>query len=306
MIAHACLSPEFHLVAGGDELCTEDRLSVKMEEFCDPSTPLPYLDYDDAGTNSTTSSPNVSPPEFIREFPPSPGRPSYNVKAESHSPTTILAFPSASLYESPRGGDSPVNDHGYLTSPLSTGAPTYPFSTAVLQSSTKHAPPNSLNSMNRGFDSAPLLAPSYPLNLRAVTPGFGANRVTSVCLMADGMTPLTVKVDALAPPSPFPGVRTPIALLSITLSISSINDATSPSSLHGFSGNICLANVWNSSARCITRTFNNGTCVAEESGALQVSSIDVGTVITALPPSSLDSCRWLDPGEQRPIPTVLA
>jgi hypothetical protein len=117
------------------------------------------------------------------------------------------------------------------------------------------------------------------------------NRVTAAFLSADGMSPFSINLNALAHPSA--QVQPPFTL-RIRLCVPTMNDARTPSTLHGFLGGIALDHVWSASCRCITTVYENNFCVSEETGFLNISHINMGTVNASLPESPLSRCRWLD------------
>jgi hypothetical protein len=127
------------------------------------------------------------------------------------------------------------------------------------------------------------------------------NRTTGLTLLADGMTAFTINLDKLAPPAPLPA-RTPPLTLRLRLAIPPVDDTRAPANLHGFFGNVRLANVWSGQAKVLTRVYDAaGRCFSEEAESLQVNSVDLGTVIAALPESTLSRARWLDPTVQSTI-----
>lgn len=243
---------------------------------------------DDLETISPVASPYLSRPVLNSSASPmqKPGSSSLYY-TESYSPTTHLAFPSASLIDSP---SSPVGrDLGFPSSPpVYGGALALPSPAAVQH----HKPP-----LFRSADY-PMPAPlpmMYTSNTSLQYQQHNApNRVTGVCLMADGMNPL--KMDAFLPSaSRSSSPKSASVMLKIKLSIAPLEDLRSPSTLHGFVGNVCLARVWTLSAKCITRVYEGTQCVSAETSPLDVSSIEVGTVIAPLPESHLSRCRWFKP-----------
>lgn len=140
--------------------------------------------------------------------------------------------------------------------------------------------------------------------------GYPQNRVTTLYLYAEGMTPFSVNVDALGQQSSSSGSGTnssnsprPASAygLRIKLSVPMVNDPRSPPLLHGFTASVAIAtNMWSGNAKCVTKVLNgaSNTCFLEESDALQVSYIGNGGAVHAmLPESNLSRCRWLDPSK---------
>jgi hypothetical protein len=244
---------------------------------------IPF-DWDDPDLPSSNSvSPNFSPADSQSEFPPTPEhRPNLfpsDFSSKPHVMPLDLSYPAPGMSSpsiSPQGAYihqlPSLNDH----SPFSV-QPKYP-------SSPVH-PPNS-----------PYQAPRNPAVNRhsSVTPThyrYSRNKVTSVFLQADGMTPFSVKVDALAHPSQ--QVQPPF-MLKIRLCVPTVNEMRAPQTLHGFHASISLENVWSATSRCVTKVFANNALLTEEAGFLNVTHINVGTVNAALPDSALNRCRWLD------------
>ncbi|KAJ7343521.1 hypothetical protein DFH08DRAFT_229586 [Mycena albidolilacea] len=249
--------PEYHLVAGGEELCQDP---IKLEAHDSPR--LLTIDDHDVDLDDF-SSPDHSPPELLQQaLPPAPGL--------SYSPSSPLSTLSSDI-------DSPPHNFSNLAGPYS------------------YAP-----------NQKAYVAPGYPAFAYAQTPNPPApvrypNRSISLTLLAEGMTPFNVNVDKLAPPVP-PPARTPAQTLRIRLSIPPVDDTRAPSNLHGFFGNVRLAALWSSQAKVWTRVYDaTGRCFSNEVESLQASSVDLGTVVAALPESALSRARWLDPTAQTMI-----
>lgn len=265
-------------MAGGEELFLEAGLlgSVKTEDQHE-LTLIP-LEFDDNDTASSQSSPNFS--DFTSEFPSSPSGASQLYVFDSYSPDVSVA----SLTSSPEQPISPVLSSSSsqrsqydATLPSEQAGPsrhhpspfTKPGPMGVWQN--MQTPPSMSVSSSRGFD----------------------NRVTRLELLADGMAPFSVRVDALVPRAQSPG-PVPALSLKVKLSLASISDIRSPPTLHGFAGTVCFSNVWATYGKCATKVYASGVCISEELEAIQVNSVDVGVVNAMLPDSSLTRCRWLD------------
>jgi hypothetical protein len=307
--------PEFHLVAGGDELYPENEspvtVPVKLEEHYDTASLIPF-DWEDPDLPSSNSvSPNFSPADSQSEFPPTPEhRPNLypsdfgSVNPKLQSLPLDLAYPAPTINSpsiSPHGDyiqqlppfhdaasfGLPYSQAGKYASPSaqSTNVPATPFSVAPNRSSRAAAP-----------DSNPQQSQAVVNRHMSATPThyrYARNKVTSVHLQADGMTPFSVKVDALANPAQ---PMQPPFTLRIRLCMPTTQDMRAPQSLNGFLAGVSLENVWSVTARCITKVYGNNVCIAEESGYLNVTNINVGTVNAALPDSPLSRCRWIDSG----------
>ncbi|KAJ7807647.1 hypothetical protein B0H13DRAFT_1669116 [Mycena leptocephala] len=244
--------PEYHLVAGGEELF-QDAVKVETQEL--PTGLMTIEDlYDEKG-----SSPSNSPPEFLAEFPPSPP------PGLSYSPSS----PMSSIPEI----ESPPRIFSHLASPYS-----YPPN----QNASPGVYPTT-------FVPPPIAPVRYP------------NRTIGLTLLADGMTAFTINLDKLAPPAPLPA-RTPPLALRLRLAIPPVDDSHAPANLHGFFGNVRLANVWSGQAKVFTRVYDAaGRCFFEEAESLQLNSVELGIVVAAFPNSTLSRARWLDPTVQSTI-----
>ena len=284
-------STEFHLVAGGDELYPENEspaaTNVKLEE----SNSLIPFDWEDPDLPPSNSvSPNFSPADSQSEFPPTP----------EHRPNLYpsdfgVVHPKAPLdlsYAAPGMASPSISPNGeFMQLPPFTD-PHSPF--AVSPSPSKYAMPATQVQMSYPPRRPEHTQPSVNRHLSA-TPTHhrrSRNKVTAILLQADGMTPFSVKVDALSQPAQ--QVQPPFTL-RVRLCVPTMNDARAPATLHGFHGFISLESVWSSTGRCISRVYQNGHCISSEEGALNVTHINVGTVNATLPESPLSRCRWLDP-----------
>ncbi|KAJ7109341.1 hypothetical protein C8R44DRAFT_635071 [Mycena epipterygia] len=238
--------PEYHLVAGGEELFQDPvQDAVKVEDH--PS--LLTIDADDDSEHSN------SPPEFYSEFPPSPGETSPMFPGLTYSPSS----PLSSVPEI----ESPPNVFATLSA-------AYPY------------PAPHQKAYPATFPPAPVSPVRYP------------NRTTSLTLLADGMTAFTVNLDKLAPAASLPA-RTPPLTLRLRLTIPPVDDTRAPANLHGFFASIRLAGVWAAQAKVCTRVYGSaGQCISNEVEPLQASSVELGTVVAALPESALSRARWCD------------
>ncbi|KAF5365603.1 hypothetical protein D9758_003309 [Tetrapyrgos nigripes] len=154
------------------------------------------------------------------------------------------------------------------------------FSVSDITSSSTHSSPE--------YNAVHLTPEEYQQPFRQLN---STNFVTAFSLFADGMEPFTVRIDAL----PLPPIYTMPVVLKIRLCVPSVNDIFCPATLHGFSANLSLAALWNSSAKCTTKVFHQGVRASTETGALDVTSIELGSPHVVIPSSSLDRCRWIDP-----------
>jgi hypothetical protein len=299
--------PEFHLVAGGEELFLETGLlaPVKMEEQCDPNA-LISLEGDDSD-NGSAGSPSESTSGFSGDYrygnPPSPSQPLSPI-FENYSPTGSLANFSAEP-------TSPIANLPFPPSPLGSGSP-LPDYRATLQATSRHQSPlhteytNAYNQITYSalqkspspsrigelIQSAPSSTRSAPSSpFRSID-----NRLTTLCLWAEGMSPLSLSVDSLATRT-LGSQFTPMSV-QLKLHLSSIDDLRSPPTLHGFHGTISIATSCISSAKCVTKVYSNNICISVEADPIQPlpSNIPASdpTMTAFLPESSLSRSRWLD------------
>lgn len=263
---------------------------IKLEDHhYDHNNLVPFNDWDDSEYPNPIS-PDFSPADSQSEFPPTPEhRPNL-------FPSDCAAHPKLPLDFSAPGANSPsispegnyiqslpgFHDSSYAISPIdSKYLPVSPvdrqFQTpyAVSPRKTIPDPPQSLSRHSS-------VTPTHQRPLR--------NKITSLYLHADGMTTFSVKVDALAHPST--QMHPPFAL-RIKLCVPPMNDARTPPTFHGFVAGVALESVWSSTARCITKVYENSVNTAEDSGFLSITHINVGAVNSLLPESHLTRCRWL-------------
>ncbi|KAF8894582.1 hypothetical protein BD779DRAFT_1669066 [Infundibulicybe gibba] len=260
-IIHMSVCPEFHLVAGGDELLEIGYpLQVKREDHTDITGLIPMGADERETEGSPPASPDYSPAETTSEFPPTPEQLVGSLYCNTYH-----------NYPPPR----------FTESPMSALVPDIPAESKPLPRRTT-------------IDNASCPPGIPPIFLWTRQP---STKVNVVSLSADGMNPLSIKLDALTP-SEQTGHRRPPMALKIKLSIPPLNDTRSPSTLHGFTGNLYLSSVWMSSGKCTTKVFAGNVCISEEIGSLDVSTIQLGTVVAMLPESSLTRCRWLDASAQ--------
>jgi hypothetical protein len=284
------LSLEFYLVAGGDELFLETGMfgPVKLEDGLD--RPLGYDENDAPSSQSTT--PDFSPRDLTADF--------------SHSPTDNCRGGSSALFPkkalsvckepSPRDNLSALSQYPFHANARPQESPSSFRSTE--SPLDRSPPPASSGSVisPKGSYKHEIVASNQPRSADTPSPHTpGVNRVKTVCLLADGMTPFSIHVDALMTSQS----RRSWLALKMRLCITSVDDIRSPSTLHGFVGSVCLSSTWVNSAKCITKAYVGNVCVSEEVGSLGLSNIEVGQVTAILPDSSLTRCRWLDACECR-------
>ena len=266
---------EYHLVAGVDEIYPESDSPgpVKTEDQWDSNSLIPF-DWDESSSNSI--SPDFSPVDSQSEFPPTPEQAQCLFPPEInavHANPYLAASPSISPYREFAVQQIPSyivpSHYGYAK------YPSVPPPTVTQKSPT----PDISQNINHLFSATPI----HHRQTR--------NRATAAYLSADGMSPFSINLNALANPSA--QVQPPFTL-RIRLSVPTMNDSRTPPTFHGFLGGIALDHVWSAACRCITKVYENNSCVSEETGFLNISHINMGTVNAALPESPLSRCRWLD------------
>jgi hypothetical protein len=246
-----------------------------MEDHWD-SNSLTSFDWDESSSNSI--SPDFSPVDSQSEFPPTPEQ----VQCPNLSPPEIIAL-HTNPYLAASPSISPYSEYAvqqipsYIV-PSNYGYAKYPSVPPVV--AQKSSTPDISQNINHQFSSATPMHHRQP-----------RNKATAAYLSADGMSPFSINLNALANPSA--QVQPPFTL-RIRLCVPTMNDSRTPPTLHGFLGGIALDHVWSASCRCITKVYENNCCVSEETGFLNISHINMGTVNTALPESPLSRCRWLD------------
>jgi hypothetical protein len=278
---------EFHLVAGGEELFSENGLLAPPKLQCD-TTGLISLDPEDADISPVSpSTPGLSPSEPFFE----------HSEFSSHSPASSLSpgFQSDELPLPAAAASSPTFTANGRVSPIRTLS-----GTLIPPQSSAHVPsPLAVHST----PSTPSdLVPSNSIcsahsSILSDQKDPSENKLCFIALWAEGMLPFSIPSDG----HPFSSTR-PLEsiIVRIRLTLSSIDDNRSPPALHGFQGTVTLASPWQFSAECITKVHTNGVCISEEVGVLQLvashpPTSDGSRMIQALlPESQLSRCRWLD------------
>ena len=249
-----------------------------MEDQWDSNCLIPF-DWDESSSNSI--SPDFSPVDSQSEFPPTPEQvqcanlfpPEINAL---HANPYLAASPSISPYSEFAAQQIP----SYIV-PSHYGYSKYPSVPPIL--TQKSPTPDNISQNINHHSTTPM---QHHLHHRQPR-----NRATAAYLSADGMSPFSINLNALANPSA--QVQPPFTL-RIRLCVPTMNDSRTPPTLHGFLGGITLDHVWSASCRCITKVYENNCCVSEETGFLNISHINMGTVNASLPESPLSRCRWLD------------
>ncbi|KAI0695906.1 hypothetical protein BC835DRAFT_919335 [Cytidiella melzeri] len=280
--------PEFHLVAGGEELFAENGLLASPDNHSG-SEPLPTAD--NAALLPSTSSSASTPDYSMSDF--SASLPHHVAFSKGHSPVTSMGAIDAST----EFAGASVSTRVALGTPPSSPPP----------QQIQRAPVK-LEPLHVGLFSFPPLPPSPMsgfLGSASASPIFSSthptNRLLQLNLWAEGMTMVTFDVDqlsaAMAMPPLSPQDLPPSILFRIKISITSIGDIHSSPNLHGLHGAIMLASRWTSSAKCVTKLYSGTTCISQESAFLEQlppsNTLNPSLVACALPESSLSRCKWL-------------
>ncbi|EMD38523.1 hypothetical protein CERSUDRAFT_113704 [Gelatoporia subvermispora B] len=292
--------PEFHLVAGGEELFLENGLlaptAPKRKKSADrhDRASRPRLDSQD----SYSSSSSASTPDFAAlEFP-----------AELSSPTSThfasppsIPFPDASL------------DDVATASLLSL--PDAPFATITPASARCRAKSTGVKLEPLAMDPALFTLPQAPFTdlpdfPYGLQPSPQPNRICSISLWTDGMNPCVINVDQLASASlltsPSSQQTPPFRiLLRMNINILHTGIANTPAS-QGFRGTVTFAAPWMSMAKCHTKAWSGKTCIEYDANFFDQLSAQPSPfgfnfdhdasppVVACLPESPLSRCSWTD------------
>jgi hypothetical protein len=294
--------PEFHLVAGGEELFLEGGPLAPAETECDTTGLIP-LDFGDRDTLSpvSPSTPGLCATNFIYEHSPAQSSHSsassfcsgFQLRLSSEAATSPVTpppqYPNNGVLR-PRTYSEPLTHLVPCPQPIS------PLSSAPSSPAGQSGDLGSASEADSDHQTS-----STHLTVHRDQRRLTENKLCFVSLWAEGMLPLTVPSDGvpLAPIRPLEPL-----IIRIRLHLSSIDDPHSPPTLHGFQGTVSLASPWQFSAQCITKVYSNGTCVVDEVGPLQLAASHAPTVnglhmVQAfLPESPLSRSRWIDACKQ--------
>ncbi|KAF8741005.1 hypothetical protein AX14_006209 [Amanita brunnescens Koide BX004] len=261
--------PEFHLVAGGDELFSElSHSNVKQEEQGDSLA----FGYDDGDDSSNGTPPFSSPSDVKTEFPPSPGIPLCTFPPDVqtyYAPMSNGISMSSSMLPTASSNAQRSYSMNMGTTEFSTSATPYDFS----------APPNFVSHGQFSPETMPSQAMSHRHTGKAA-------RVKALRLAAEGIAPLWVRLDALISLGQL-APHTPLSL-KFQLGTSRLNTSSC------FAPSLYFTS-WTCSEKCITKLFINGQMNSSEDSPLAWTSSGEGYATAALPESRLSQCRWLDP-----------
>ncbi|KAJ7618635.1 hypothetical protein FB45DRAFT_1033827 [Roridomyces roridus] len=110
------------------------------------------------------------------------------------------------------------------------------------------------------------------------------NRVTSLTLFAEGMTPFTVDLDKLSQE------HTSLILL-LRVSIPAPTDPRPTLNLHGFQVSLRMTDLWSSRSYVDMRENHGGISFGQDAGPLEITSVELGGVVAKFPDSFCGE-RW--------------
>ncbi|KAH7930811.1 hypothetical protein BV22DRAFT_1115936 [Leucogyrophana mollusca] len=318
--------PEYHLVAGGEELFLETGLlaPVKSEDSSDTHLLTPVMFGEgqayspESDFSVSTSSPSASRASFPQTSPMGgsmqatlPPVHNDNRRVRSVSATQFGSSQQSRL--SPldpiyRSFDSTFPPTGSVSCPnvhYSSGMDgLFPRSQRSSNPATASQPSNFLKEAptHSIFGDSPNsynLSPLLSFDAQDITVPCPSVKLLRLTLWAEGMQPVTVKVDALTSTTQ-PSVQpAPAIALRIKVHLPTIDAPYSPA-LHGFQGSITYTAQRTASVRCSTSVLVRNECVSRESNYCPVMTVDptgrelLETVTSSLPESSLSRSRWLD------------
>ncbi|KAH9854146.1 hypothetical protein C2E23DRAFT_867629 [Lenzites betulinus] len=288
-------TPEFHLVAGGEELFQENGLLAHTNKKPAPaSSDTPSSLRRDLPESATGSSSSLSTPEFnTLDFP-------LELQTTTSFPTIPMtahmsSFSDLALDDGLPTSLAPLADSGFGA--LSSS----PHAAHLAPLNVKLEPlamDPTLFSLPQG---AFVEGPAAPADFAPVAL---PNRILSLHFWAEGMSPLSVDVDRLVGSTPSMPSR---LFLHFRISMPPVADLRCAPGLQGVNGAVSFAAHWASVAKCQTKSWDGcRTVVSQDLGLLsQVSTpelqADLSTdayppqlVFAYLPDSALSRCHWLE------------
>ncbi|KAI8998712.1 hypothetical protein BD414DRAFT_512301 [Trametes punicea] len=284
-------TPEFHLVAGGEELFQENGLLAHTNRKPivapseTPGTMKRDLPESSAGSSSSSSTPEFNTLDFPLELQSAASFPTIPVTAHMSS------FSDLALDDVLSNSVPSLADTGF----------------GALSSSPQAAPLAPLNVKLEPLAMDPTLftlpqgafvetAPDFHLSM--------PNRILNLHFWAEGMVPLSVDVDRLVGSTPSMPSR---IFLHFKVSMPSVADLRCPPGLQGVSGAVSFASRWTSLAKCQTKSWGAGrTVISQDLGlftqvttpelqaGLNADAYSPQMVFAYLPDSALSRCHWLE------------
>ncbi|OJT15868.1 hypothetical protein TRAPUB_1409 [Trametes pubescens] len=288
-------TPEFHLVAGGEELFQENGLLAHTNKKPTPApseTPAAHrreLPESSAGSSSSSSTPEFSALDFPLELQTATSFPSIPLSAHMSS------FSDLALDDGLGTAMSPLTESNFGA--LSSS----PHAAHLAPLNVKLEPlamdPTLFSLPQGAYVDGAHSATDYSPHIPVPPP----NRILNLHFWAEGMVPLSVDVDRLVGSTPAMPAR---IFLHFRVSMPPIADLRVPPALQGVSGAVSFSARWASLAKCQTKSWGAGrTVVSQELGLFaQVPTPEVQAglndspqlVFAYLPDSALSRCHWLD------------
>lgn len=277
--------PEFHLVAGGEELFQENGLLASPQSTAStsspeqhPSTSLDGSDWRNSWSSSASSTPEYSTTEFPYDIMPSSAGPQLAAQPMSY----IAVDPAMG----PTAGPSRCVPDPFATV---TPATARPHSVQPVKLEPLSLGPTLFNlPQTSAFSDAPEGQPA----------AYAPNRLRHLNLYMGSTTLAMIDVDRLiagsATGSPQPPSPCRILLrIQVRVPPADVHTASMFQTVEGIAS---FAAPWAVAAKCHTKLWTGKTCVKHEVGYCEQQQAPAGG--STLPQSSLTSCRWLDPAIQ--------
>ncbi|KAK7693591.1 hypothetical protein QCA50_003160 [Cerrena zonata] len=287
--------PEFHLVAGGEELFMENGLLASPNNTGRGSG-SPQSAHSTPVRDASSLSPSTSNSDLPNAIPASISMPQ-------------MSGPSG--WPGPSGG--PLLEQSYdalipAFDQLPNGGGLSPHrmrsNTVKLEPLMMHAGLFTLPTVSSG-GGGHLLDNSLPGTSSHHPVPHTSTRLYAFNLWAEGMAPFMVNIDQMATAltnQALVQVDQSSILLRIKLSLPAFDDYGFPS-LHGFQAAVTLSERWSSEAKCITKSYAGSTPLGPEIGHLDsasdlqaMSSNDFTSspVSVGLSDTALSRCRWME------------
>ncbi|KAF9227962.1 hypothetical protein BS17DRAFT_774545 [Gyrodon lividus] len=306
--------PEYHLVAGGEELFLETGLlaPVKAEELPDGHllTPVGFDDHSPVSDRSGSSAASACAPRSL-----------YPGSSPTVGSTTELALPHPQGARMPAANDNCRRVRSFSTSEchrtdarrLSPLASSCWTSDLGRPTATQSCPTELYTALGQAFDftlqyspeasQQPNLSDSPLLftesSLFSTEPLPCPVGLTRLSLWAEGMSTFSLPVDALVSSTQPLAQSAPAIALRIKLHLPPIDAPRSPA-LHGFQGSVTCTVRPSSSIRCSTTVLVRNQCISRESHYCSLMTAEptghdqLESVTLLLPDSPLSRSRWLD------------
>lgn len=283
--------PEYHLVAGGEELSLETALLPNIKAEDSPETHL------------------LTPAGLFDDLSPASDRSAASRSLSSGSPTSLPELSLHSTRHHRADDDSrPVRSvsasDARRLSPLSsywTSGPATQSCPNTLYTATLHYSPDSHQPT---LPDSPLVFAESSLFAAEPCP----TGLASLSLWAEGMASFVLPVDALASPTQPLAQPSPAVVLRIKLHLPPIDVPAFPA-LHGVHASFTCTIRPCAAVRCATSVLVRGQCTSRESNLCTLLSAEsaahdqLQSATLLLPDSPLTRSRWLDAGKSFSAPS---